>query len=468
MSVPQAPVAIPKEFNCQPDPGLPTGIQRSTLVILPISQINSSVGSVISIRTPVMPNAWMDPQSIRFRVNATFTGTCASGYTPSTTTGAWLLSAFPGLAMFSRFTVQWASSMTLEDLLTPALIAHFYTKVNQSGSESQGSSPSGGANQNYPLSNLGVQLCGVNAEAATVTTTTWTQTVDMTFQVPGLMGPATQKFLPLFVSDYLASFYVESVGNYVCGTSGFYVAQPTINNLEMIFDAVQLPPEAQGAVLAASGGQLVISTNQFTQSAFTLGASTAAGTVNFPLNLNRMSAKAVWVLTNTGPVATTGALQDGIYGSIFANYSQGTGLILNGSIIPQNGLAPDTKTAELFASIHACQRSLSSITHNGGITKDAFYRSSTATGRLIAYNAASTGASATVTTSPNSALLVVDTSRYPRPSIFLSGSQMGYSSQLQLVIGSQLAAYTHNVVVYTEFDCIFVVNLATRQASRII
>ncbi len=50
----------------------------------------------------------------------------------------------------------------------------------------------------------------------------------------------------------------------------------------------------------------------------------------------------------------------------------------------------------------------------------------------------------------------------------MSGSQLGYSSQFQLVTTGTLPAVTHNLLNYTEFSAVIVFDLATRQCARMI
>ncbi len=63
--------------------------------------------------------------------------------------------------------------------------------------------------------------------------------------------------------------------------SGYTCTDFTINYIELWYDVVTLPQEAQNAALAASNGRLVLTANQFTQSSYLIPASTSAGTYNF-------------------------------------------------------------------------------------------------------------------------------------------------------------------------------------------
>jgi hypothetical protein len=471
MSFPESAVAIPKEFQCVVPPGLPSGISRQTHVVLPISQINSSTGSVVTLRTPIVANGWIDPKSVYVRVNATLNGATPSSPTPAeNTTGGFILGKFAALSMFSRYTVLYASSTVVEDVLQPGIIANAWANTSLNTADIFGSSAMGIGNQNLPYTNLGPQLVGVNSDAAVVNNNLWQQTVDVCSPLIGLFGPATSQFIPAYLSDFALSFYLDDPNNYLCMLTGYTCTNLVINNIELYFDVVTLPQEAQNAALAASGGRLVLTANQFTQSSYLIPASTGPGTYNFPLNLNRMSALACWILCNLGQVsANTLSLSDGIYGSVLPNPTQGTCIILNGTPTPPQGLSPAIKPSANFAALQSCQRSLSSAGFYGVACKDAFYRASSAVGQLIAYNSTANVNSSTANIAQaNMSMMVIDLSRFSRSGSYLSGSPMSYSSLFQLNTTGTLAAITHNLLIYTEFSAVIVFDLATRQCSRMI
>ena len=118
----------------------------------------------------------------------------------------------------------------------------------------------------------------------------------------------------------------------------------------------------------------------------------------------------------------------------------------------QRTLNPSGHPADSFMELQKALGSLSLSTFNGGVSKQAYYTSSTQYGLCQAYN---TALGTSVMTNPNQFYLGVDVEVVARKDNLLSGINVNSSPMFfRAQIGSTLAAYAHTLNFFGYYDVI--------------
>lgn len=106
--------------------------------------------------------------------------------------------------------------------------------------------------------------------------------------------------------------------------------------------------------------------------------------------------------------------------------------------------------------------SFSNALYNGCIGRSAYYRSSTATGQMAAYNSTA----ANLLTQGSMFLLDTGTSRFSKRGYLMEGSSLEVSSMIQLGVVNTLAAVPHVIFCWLVFDAILAFDLQTSQLTK--
>ena len=139
------------------------------------------------------------------------------------------------------------------------------------------------------------------------------------------------------------------------------------------------------------------------------------------------------------------------YASVNPNLAQGTCLVLAGQNLPQRTLNPSYHPADAFCELQKALGALAIVNYNGAVSRDEYYRSSTSTGLMIAYN---TTLANIESTSPQF-IMGINTEIVSHRGGLLSGININTApSFLRCQIDSALSAFTHTVYAFCFHDVI--------------
>ncbi len=458
-------IQVPSQFMLQKPPSLPGGMKTETIRLNPLNQLSSTTGTIISFQLPQLSGAFLDPQSMYFSMQVTFTGTCNTYSSPTYSTGSFILGTSAGLSMFQRYSLYFAGSQQLEDIFQPGVLVHMLSRSVASSSELQGMSPSGvgseivayASNGLVSIPNTCFQLGAPDAGIPTGATTTWSQQVNFTFQVPGILGVSQEKMVPLSLGNFRTDFTVDALSNFCAdiASSTFSTTGFTINAMELVTNLVYPPSGALQEIYAAQPVMFLKNTS-YSLVTGTLAAEMGASQVQIPLSSARAS------LRNITMTTWHSAMPEGKFGSINPNMVAGSGLVLNGKLTPQNGVDPSNKPASVFMDLQAAWGSQASVNYNGCLFKTAYYRSSTNSGLMKAANTTA----GSILTAPSTFLLDLSTEKFSRRGYLLAGSELQTSSFMQITTGTALANYVHNVYLWLTYDLVLQLDLQQGTITR--
>jgi hypothetical protein len=267
----------------------------------------------------------------------------------------------------------------------------------------------------------------------------------------GILGTGTDKMFPIGnIFGLRFELTVDDYANFTKAVTANTISGFTISEVEFVANVVELSPEAYSLIAQANPEKIHIRSQTYRQSSAVLPTSAGVGVYDLLCGIRVSSLKSLFIQTYNSNMV------EGKYGSIFANYDQGTCLLVNGQAYPQRTIAPCPHPADSFTELQKSLGALSFNVFNGAVSKRAYYKSSTAYGLCLAY----TSAVANIVSSPNQAFLGIDTEVVARKNNLLSGISCNNAPMFfRAQIGSALAAYAHTVNFFGFYDVILEVDV---------
>jgi hypothetical protein len=243
---------------------------------------------------------------------------------------------------------------------------------------------------------------------------------------------------------------VDDYVNFTKATTANAVSGFTITDVEFVANVIELSPEAQSLITQANPEKIHIRSQTYRQSSAVLSSSAGVGVYDLLCGIRVSSLKSLYIQTYNSNMT------DGKFGSVFANYDQGTCLLINGQSYPQRSISPCQKPGDAFMELQKALGALSLSVFNGAIAKNAYYRSSTAYGLCQAQ----TSAVANIVTAPNQAFIGIDTEVVARKNNLLSGISCNNSPMFfRAQIGATLAAFSHIINFFGFYDVILEIDV---------
>jgi hypothetical protein len=222
----------------------------------------------------------------------------------------------------------------------------------------------------------------------------------------------------------------------------------TITDFEFVGTIIELSSDASDLILQANPEKIYIRSQSYRQSSAILASGAGVGTYDLLCGIRCSSLKSMFIQCYNSNMA------EGKYGSIFPNLTQGTCLLVNSTSYPN-------RTMDVFMELQKSLDALILSVFNGCISKQAYYRSSTASGLCQAYNSAT--AYATAVLNPAQAFLGIDTEVVARKNNLLSGINCNNSPMFfRAQIGATLAAYSHIINFFASYDTILEIDVASK------
>jgi hypothetical protein len=444
--------ALPQEMNYQLPASLPAA-KNFEIRVQPVNAQSFTSGNVVQIDIPCgRPGQYLDPTTTYIRFKAVFThgGTAATDYSR--------LIGSP-YSFFIKQECYGNNSVLLESINEVGVLASTLVNLQLNDSDKRGLSPCMGfeyatGTAYYSGSTAGHFINKTAAGAGVLDALTFEYAIPLI----GLLGSGTNKMIPigevyglrfeLTMDDYtkFTKFYAGTNTNIVSGC--------TISEFEFVGNVIELSPEANALIQAQNPDKIRIRSQTYRQSSNTLAASTGAGTNDLLVGIRVSSLKSIYMVCSPSDAA------EGKYAGVNPNLDQGTSYIIGGAQYPQRCLAPSAHPADAFMETQKALGALGFSVFNGTVSKNAWYKSSTAYQLCTAYNAT---AGTSIMSSPNQFFLGVDTEVVARKDNLLSGINVNSSPMFfRAQVGSALSANTHTLNFFGYYDVILEIDRAQK------
>ena len=433
--------ALPSEMNYGLPPSLPSA-KNFEIRIQPLNAQSFTRGNVIQFDLPCgRVGQYLDPTTSYIRYRGTYTHAGAV-----TTDFSYLLGS--AYSPFIRQEVYGNNSVLLESINEVGVCASMLLNISLNDADKRGLSPALG----FEFNNAGAYGSSanvghkINADAAL-------QALAFDYATPliGILGTGTDKMFPIGnIFGLRFELTVDDYVNFTKATTANAVSGFTITDVEFVANVIELSPEAQSLITQANPEKIHIRSQTYRQSSAVLSSSAGVGVYDLLCGIRVSSLKSLYIQTYNSNMT------DGKFGSVFANYDQGTCLLINGQAYPQRTISPCQKPGDAFMELQKALGALSLSVFNGAIAKNAYYRSSTAYGLCQAQ----TSAVANIVTAPNQAFLGIDTEVVARKNNLLSGISCNNSPMFfRAQIGATLAAFSHIINFFGFYDVILEIDV---------
>jgi hypothetical protein len=379
---------------------------------------------------------------LRFRATYTHAGTAA------TDVSNLMGSAY---SYFNKLELYGNNSVLLEQINEYGLLASMLINCTLNESDKVGLAPMLGINGSDQYGGRATQAHIINDAAPNLLT------FDYAIPLISLIGSGTDKFFPigaiyglrleLSCDDYKNFTIAKGATNKITGL--------TISDVELVYNVVELGPEAQSLIEQQNGSKIHIRAQSYRQASNTLAASSGVGTQDILVGLRLSSLKSIYMCCSPSNA------YEGKFAGVNPNLTQGTCFTIAGQNYPQRTSNPSDKPADSFAELQKSFGALSFSVFNGCISKGAYYNSSTANGLMIAYTSnASYSASGTPS---NQFYYAIDTEVVARKQNLLSGINVNSSPMFfRAQIGKALSAYVHTLNFFAFYDLILEIDTQQR------
>lgn len=436
-----APTALPTEMNYNLPPSLPSA-KNFEIRVQPVNQQSFTKGNVIQFDLPCgRAGQFLDCSTAYIRYKGTYTHAGANG-----TDFSYLLGS--AYSPFIRQEVYGNNSVLLESINEVGVCASMLLNISLNDADKKGLSPSMG----FDGDNITAYGASANSGHQINKDTTINNLVfEYATPLIGILGTGTDKMFPIGnIFGLRFELTVDDYANFTKAVTANTISGFTISEVEFVANVIELAPEAYSLIAQANPEKIYIRSQTYRQSSAVLPTSAGVGVYDLLCGIRVSSLKSLFVQTYNSNMV------EGKYGSIFANYDQGTCLLINGQAYPQRTINPSGHPADSFLELQKSLGALSLNVFNGAVSKKAYYKSSTAYGLCLAY----TNAVANIVTSPNQAFLGIDTEVVARKNNLLSGISCNNSPMFfRAQIGSALSAYAHVVNFFGSYDVILEIDV---------
>ena len=436
-----APTAIPNEMNYSLPSSLPSA-KNFEIRVQPVNQQSFTKGNVIQFDIPCgRAGQFLDCSTSYIRYKGVFTHAGTNG-----TDYSYLLGS--AYSPFIRQEVYGNNSVLLESINEVGVCASMLLNISLNDADKKGLSPSMG----FDGDNVTAYGASANSGHQINRDATINNLIfEYATPIIGILGTGTDKMFPIGnIFGLRFELTVDDYANFTKAVTANTISGFTISEVEFVANVVELSPEAYSLIAQANPEKIHIRSQTYRQSSAVLPTSAGVGVYDLLCGIRVSSLKSLFIQTYNSNMV------EGKYGSIFANYDQGTCLLVNGQAYPQRTIAPCPHPADSFTELQKSLGALSFNVFNGAVSKRAYYKSSTAYGLCQAY----TTAVANIVSSPNQAFLGIDTEVVARKNNLLSGISCNNAPMFfRAQIGSALSAYAHVVNFFGFYDVILEVDV---------
>ena len=436
-----APTAIPNEMNYSLPSSLPSA-KNFEIRVQPVNQQSFTKGNVIQFDIPCgRAGQFLDCSTSYIRYKGVFTHAGTNG-----TDYSYLLGS--AYSPFIRQEVYGNNSVLLESINEVGVCASMLLNISLNDADKKGLSPAMG------FTNDSTTAYGASANTGhRINADTALNNLVFEYATPliGILGTGTDKMFPIGnIFGLRFELTVDDYANFTKAVTANTISGFTISEVEFVANVVELSPEAYSLIAQANPEKIHIRSQTYRQSSAVLPTSAGVGVYDLLCGIRVSSLKSLFIQTYNSNMA------DGKYGSIFANYDQGTCILVNGQAYPQRTINPSNHPADAFTELQKSLGALSFNVFNGAVSKVGYYKTSTAYGLCQAY----TSAVANIITNPNQAFLGIDTEVVARKNNLLSGISCNNAPMFfRAQIGSALAGYSHVVNFFGFYDVILEVDV---------
>ena len=426
------PSALPQEMNFALPASLPAA-KTFEVRVQPVNAQSFTAGNVLQFDIPAGKRGqYLDPTTtyVRFKVVYTHGGVIA-------TNQSLLLGS--GYSYFNKQEVYGNNSVTLETINELGVLANVLLQSQLNGADKIGLSSAMGFNVLYPYTTLGHYI---NKSA----TSSENLTFEYALPLIGILGSGTDKMIPIGnINSLRLELTMDSYSNFtVAMTAGGSVTGCTISEVEFVGQVIELDNEPQSLIEAQNPQKIHIRTQSYRTATNSI-AGGSSGMQDILLGTRVSSCKSMFIT-----FSPSNALEKK-YASVNPNLGQGTCLVLAGQNLPQRTLNPSYHPADAFCELQKALGALAIVNYNGAVSRDEYYRSSTSTGLMIAYN---TTLANIESTSPQF-IMGINTEIVSHRGGLLSGININTApSFLRCQIDSALSAYTHTIYAFAFHDVI--------------
>lgn len=429
--------SLPNEMNYALPASLPAA-KTFEIRVQPVNQQTFVSGNVLQFDIPCNKRGqYLDPSTtyVRFKVVYTHTGTVATNY-------SYLLGS--GYSYFNKQEVYGNNSVTLETINEYGLLANTLLQTQLNSADKVGLSAALGFNTITPWSVLGHYIYKAASGTENLT-------FEYALPIIGILGSGTDKMFPTGnIYSLRYELTMDDFNNFtVAGTAGGLVTSCTISEVEFVGQVIELDNEPQMLIEAQNPNKIHIRSQSYRTATNYLSGS-SSGLQDVLIGCRVSSLKSMYITCSP-----SNALEKK-YASVCPNLTQGSCLVLAGQNIPQRTLNPCFHPADCFTELQKALGALAIVNYNGAVSRDEYYRSSTATGLMIAYNTTL----ANIESNSPQFIMGINTEIVSHRGGLLSGINInGAPSFLRCQINSALSAYVHTLYFFAFYDVILEIDV---------
>ena len=165
----------------------------------------------------------------------------------------------------------------------------------------------------------------------------------------------------------------------LAATAGGSIGTCVISEVEFVGQVIELDAQPQSIIQSQNPNLIHIRSQSYRTASNYLTAG-SSGLTDVLIGTRVSSLKSIFMTCSP-----SNALEKK-YASVCPNLGQGTCFVLAGQNLPQRTLNPVGHPADCFCELQKALGALAIVNYNGAVTKEEYYRSSTTTGLMLAYN----------------------------------------------------------------------------------
>lgn len=434
------PSALPNEMSFALPASLPAA-KNYEIRVQPVNAQSFQAGNVIQIDIPCgKKSCYLDPTTTYIRFKTTYTATGTVGTQSSFLIGS-------GYSYFNRQEVYGNNSVTLETIGEVGVLANTLLQTQLNGSDKIGLGSCMGFNTNPATFNgLGHEInASANAPGALV--------FEYALSLIGILGSGSEKMIPVgSIYGLRLELTMDNFANFTVSKTGGAVTGCTISEVEFVGNIIELDAEPQSLIEAQNPQKIHIRSQSYRTSTASL-AGQSSGMVDLLVGTRVSSLKSFFMTCSPA-----NALEKK-FASVCPNLGQGTALLAGGVQIPQRTINPTGHPADCFVELQKSLNALGMVNYNSSISRDAYYKSSTATGLMAAYNTTL----ADIETKSQQFVLGLSTEVVAHRGGLLSGININTApSFLRCQIDNALANTTHTLYFFAFHDVILEIDVLAK------
>ena len=361
---------LPQEMNY----GLPASLPAAKtfeIRVQPVNQQTFTSGQVLQFDIPAGKlGQFLDCQTTYIRFKATYT--VAAGGTAGTNF-SYLLGS--GYSYFNKSELYGNNSVLLESIGEFGVCCNALLQTQLNSADKIGLSSSMGFNANNGFTVLGHKIFD---SATSINYLTFSYSLP----IVGLLGSGCDKFFPIGnIHSLRYELTMDAITNFTLqATALSAIATCTLSEIEFVGQVVELDQQPYSIIQAQNPNFIHLRCQSY-RTATNYLASGSSGLNDILIGIRCSSLKSMFITCSP-----SNALEKK-YSSVCPNLTQGTCLIVSGSTsIPQRTLNPVNHPADTFTELQKALGAFAIVNYNGAVSKDEYYRSSTSTGLMAAYN----------------------------------------------------------------------------------